>query len=108
MHTTTAVVERVQMNISALRGGLAPGGLALLLWLARLTTAEGMPGARSRCNFRERGTECARESGVKRMSGGAKQRCGRALGTPLGVSKAKSSRWRVKGVRLAQKMQAGL
>jgi hypothetical protein len=35
--------------------------------------------ARSHCRFRSRGIEYVRKSGMKRMSGGAKRRCNRAL-----------------------------
>ena len=34
------------------------------------------------CRFRKSGTEYIRESGMKRMSGGAKRQCDRALGLP--------------------------
>jgi hypothetical protein len=43
-----------------------------------------VPGVRSHCRFRSRGTEYVRESGMKWMSGGAKRQCGRAQTVPIG------------------------
>ena len=40
------------------------------------------PGVRSPCHFRNRGTDYTSESGIKRMSGGAKRQCDRAPPRP--------------------------
>ena len=40
------------------------------------------PRVRPHCRFKKRGTEHVSESGMKWMSGGATQQCGRALATP--------------------------
>jgi hypothetical protein len=39
-------------------------------------------GVRSRCRFRNRGTEYVSESGMKWMGGGTKRQCDRALASP--------------------------
>jgi hypothetical protein len=48
-------------------------------------TASSRPGVRSHCRFRKRGSEHVSDSGMKWVGGGAKRRCGRALGRPRRV-----------------------
>jgi hypothetical protein len=59
-------------------------GRALLRGLGPQHLAVVNVKVRSRCRFRYRGTEYARESGIKWMSDGAKRQSDRALAAPAG------------------------
>jgi hypothetical protein len=50
--------------------------------LRRASQPRPRPRVRSYCRFRKRGTEYVSESGIKRMSGGAKRQCDRAPPRP--------------------------
>jgi hypothetical protein len=56
-----------------------------------LPLARSPPRVRSHCRFRSRGTDCVSESGMKRMSGGAKRRCDRARSRPASRACRRSS-----------------